>query len=294
MNRGIAWALASVLVAGVASAQPPNRSKELFERAGRAMDAGRYDEACPLLEESERLVPASGTEFNLGDCYEHTNRLFEASTLFARAAESATAMGRADRADRAKKREAALQPRLPRLVLMIASRAPGLVIEQNGERIDLARAGEPRVLPPGTYAIRASAPGKTPWTATATLVYDGAPSVVPVPELVSAPVPVVQARRAAPPPASDPQRTVAFVLAGAGVLAAGTGLVTGGAAWVNRQDAGYDHVERVNARAADFATASTISFAVAGVALVAAAVVWLTDPRAARRFAGGPALTLGM
>jgi hypothetical protein len=47
-------------------------------------------------------------------------------------------------------------------------------------------------------------------------------------------------------------------------------------------------------RAGHVATASTISFAVAGVAIVAAAVVWLTDPRAARRFGSVGPLTWGM
>ena len=57
-------ALVSVALAGPAAGQPPppTRGQALFDEAKELMAASRYGEACPKLEESQRLIVRSITE----------------------------------------------------------------------------------------------------------------------------------------------------------------------------------------------------------------------------------------
>lgn len=54
----------------------------LFDEARALMAAGQAAEACPKLEESQRLDPGSGTLMNLARCYEQTNRIATAWSTY--------------------------------------------------------------------------------------------------------------------------------------------------------------------------------------------------------------------
>ena len=58
----------------------------LFEEARALVKQGKYEVACPVFESSYQLDPAIGTELNLADCYEHTNKLEPARKLYDEAA----------------------------------------------------------------------------------------------------------------------------------------------------------------------------------------------------------------
>ena len=83
------------------------------------MSAGKYDDACPKLEESQRLAPAIGTKFNLADCYEHTGRLASAWAAFLSVAASAKNANQGAREKAARDRAAALEPKLSRLAVVV-------------------------------------------------------------------------------------------------------------------------------------------------------------------------------
>lgn len=55
-------------IAGDALADDKERSKQLFEQGVSQMEAKKYDSACPLLEESQRVAPFPGTLFTLAEC----------------------------------------------------------------------------------------------------------------------------------------------------------------------------------------------------------------------------------
>ena len=78
MRRLLACAVvfsASVTTAG-ARADDANASSadRLFNEANGLVQTGHYAEACPKFEQSQKLDPAIGTQFNLADCFEHVGR----------------------------------------------------------------------------------------------------------------------------------------------------------------------------------------------------------------------------
>src|SRR6188768_4533635 len=73
-------------------------AESLFDDGLKAMKSGHFAEACPKLEESERIDPAIGTLLYLGECYEKTGRTASAWATFREAASLANTSNQADRA----------------------------------------------------------------------------------------------------------------------------------------------------------------------------------------------------
>src|SRR5438034_1147130 len=89
-----AYGVSAVLAIGLATAPARAQSSEAkaaaeasFEEARQLVLAGHFAEACPKLEASQRLDPAPGTELNLADCYEKTDRFASAWGMFQQAAD---------------------------------------------------------------------------------------------------------------------------------------------------------------------------------------------------------------
>ena len=228
------------------SATDSAAAQALFEEARTLLKAGRAAEACPKLEESQRLDPGSGTLLNLARCYEQMGRVASAWNKYLEAASSAAAAGNAARESEARQRAAALRPRLPKLVITVASEAkdtPGLVVTRDGERVGAAQWGLAIPADPGDHTITASAPGRATWQAVTAVSGVGTTVAITVPALaVSAPEApptraVTSAPAAAPPPvvvATEPapsglgtRRTLALVAGGIGVVGIGVGTVFG-------------------------------------------------------------------
>lgn len=227
-----------------------NLAQSLFEQARQLMGAGRFEEACPKLEESQRLDPGGGTQLNLGLCHEKQGKIATAWTDFKGALSLARRDGRQERAAAAEERIAALEPRLPWLTLAVAGAAEGEQVTLDGAAVGKAAWGSPIAIDPGTHVLSASAFGRKPWSGTVSVVV-GEKLRVSIPELettTTAPslVPTVVpspnstpelARTAVPPPNSAPElarsarpsgrNTAAWIIGGTGVVALGIGTIFG-------------------------------------------------------------------
>lgn len=137
----------------------------LFDQGRELMERGRPEEACPRFEESERLESGLGTQFNLADCYEAVGRVASAYTLFLEVAARAKAAGQTRREQVARERAAAVEAKLPTLVISVAPGQPGDVqIERDGSLVGSPQLGLAVPIDPGKHQVRAFGPGVVPWT----------------------------------------------------------------------------------------------------------------------------------
>ena len=130
---------ASVVVLGVLLASPQARAqaedqaaaRSLFDEGRKLMKAGKYDDACPKLEAASKLYASAGILLNLGDCFEKIGRTASAWTEFGQSAAVADRADRRDQAAEAKRRQAALEPKLARLTIHVPREVPGLVVSRD-------------------------------------------------------------------------------------------------------------------------------------------------------------------
>ncbi|HEY2407118.1 MAG TPA: hypothetical protein VGI10_14000 [Polyangiaceae bacterium] len=278
-------ALAQTNPADAASAQA------LYDQGKRLMNDGKFEEACPKLEVSQRLDPATGTQFHLADCWEHVGRTASAWATFLDVAAEAKNSGRADREQLARARAAALEPRLSRLTLSVAGTPPpGLELRRDGALVPQAMWGAPVPVDLGVHKLVASAPGRKTWEKQLNVATEGANVAETVPEL-----PVGESQPAQPtspqplaarPASHSAQRTIGLVTAGAGVVSLGIAGVLGLSAKSKFSDAKSqcaqgcdDKGAATNRDALSEGNLATIFF---GFGLGLAAVgggLWLTAPK---------------
>lgn len=273
-------------IAASASADDKATAETLFLRAKQLEKDGDLASACPLYEASYRADPGLGALLNTANCHEAIGKTGSAWAEFREAAELATRRNDA-RAAFAQRRAAALEPRLVRLRVVAPA---GVTVRRDG--VDMTSVvNEPLVLDPGAYTLAAEAAGHRAWSSTIEVSRAGETVSVRIPALERI-VEAAPVATAAPRPSStSARRTWAFVVGGAGIAVAATGLVFGGYAYrewrASRDgcddsgvcnDAGRAHI--ASSRSA--ATKSTL-FVAGGGALVATAVVLLwTAPRTER------------
>jgi hypothetical protein len=282
-------------------------AEELFQDGKRLLKAGRTREACEAFEGSQRLEPRPSTLLNLADCRERNGQLATAWVLYLEAASAARAgAGRADLEESARKKAAAVQPRVSQLVVQVpdASRAPGLAITRDGAPIDPALWNRAQPLDGGSYVIAARAPGRELWSMKVDVAAAGGQHAVSVPRLpaspAQAPAPAAPASASPAPgpgdgaaaearrPAGMPaRRKVALGLASAAAagLAGAIALELSGRSTYARyeelttpspeRDALYDRANRKHQLAQGLAAGGA-------AAAVAAVVLWVTAPSSAR------------
>jgi hypothetical protein len=231
-RRSLLPVLAALLLSRPALAQPSGaQARALFREARELMNRERYAEACPKFEESMRLDRGIGTQFNLAHCWEKLGRTVSAWALFLDVASAAHEQNQRKREAAARERAAALEAHLPHLRIDVAEPVDGLEVQRSGETVGRAAWGTSMPIDPGTYRIEASAPGKEPWSTSVDVPSTGGTLSLQIPALVDIekPEPVAIAMAEAPERdarAESPgggRTAVAWVLAGVGVAAAGTG-----------------------------------------------------------------------
>lgn len=303
------WGLAGGIGLGLAlqgvsaRAQGADQSataEALFQEARAKLQAGQTQQACPLLEASQRVDAAIGTQLLLAHCYEQLGKTASAWALF-REVES-LAGDRADRRNLARLRADDLEQRLSKLVVSVEPALPhgvergALRIERDESLLPVASLELPVPVDPGEHRVRVSGAGIQVWQQV--VVVPAGPSITTlvVRDLLLAPKADPAAASAAPrrvngerdrnvsgSPQNEQDKSWGPLLTGgAGVLGLA---VAGGFAWA-AQDAydaslGHCRQERVcteagvelRSQAYSRATWATVS-GVAGVGLLAAATLW--------------------
>jgi tetratricopeptide (TPR) repeat protein len=240
-RTGLACAL--WLVAGAAHADKITDAEELFRRAKGLMAENKYEPACTLLEESERLDPQMGTLLNLAICHENIGKLASAWGEFRAVEQQARAANREDRVKLAHERAVKLEPRLSHIKILVPSdvKVPGLVVKIDGEvKGEPLWSGVP--VDPGTRTLEATAPGKRPARLQVKVDEDGALVSVTVPKLEDEPVPkpTLHVDRLAMDEeyaANRSRRTTGLVVGAMGVAAMAVGGAFGVLAITRNEDA---------------------------------------------------------
>jgi hypothetical protein len=314
-TTGIALAIAAALALGgrparAQGADDKAAAESLFDEGKKLFLEKKFAEACPRLESSQRLDPGIGTLLYLADCYEGLGRVASAWATFREAAGAARAANQGERETVARSRAALLEPKLFKLTVAVPAGAPAsLKVTRNDAdvRREVWNADVP--VDPGAYTLRATAPGKKPWSLQIQIPAGPGAQTVTVPPLEDEPVqappptppPVVVAPppAAPPPPAGSPgksQRIAGGVVTGVGGLSLAIGAVMGLLASSKNSDAktACPNIPCSNQTGVDdshqagtFADASTGLFVVGGAAAVAGVIVILTAPR--RASASSPA-----
>jgi hypothetical protein len=121
------------------------------------------------------MDPAVGTLLNLGDCNERRGRVASAWGNYRAAQSLALTRNDPNRADFAKKKADAIQPKLSTLTVAVQQPEPGLKVLRDGNLVDDGAWGTAIPVDPGPHTIEASAPGKKSVTLKVT-VPEGSPS----------------------------------------------------------------------------------------------------------------------
>lgn len=299
----LGFGFAMLCVSGSAWANDRASAQALFDAGKKLVAAGDYEHACPKFEESQRLDPATGTLFNLADCYERQGRLATAWATFLQAGMRAKAAGQQNRVQVAHDRAESLASRVPKLVLLVggADRTPALEVKRDGELIGKAQWGEPIPVDPGTHLISAAAPGRKPWSQSVSLAI-GAKVSVAIPELVSddapaaepAAEPVAPSKQPRPAPvqpvtpasrsALGTRRTLAIVSGSIGLVGVGVGSWFGLQAISKHKQASDAcpslcrdaHDQGLWDDATRAGNISTIAFIAGGLGLAGGALLWFT------------------
>jgi hypothetical protein len=305
MQRQFRWAAYVVFVVSGAIASTSRaegradvaRAETLFQAGRQLMREGRYAEACPQLEESQKLDPAPGTRLNLADCWEHTGRTASAQREFLALAQSSERSGETERAAIARERAKQLENRLTKLTLLVPkeARVPGLTLLCNAVAVDEADWDHAQAVDPGHFVIEARAPGRRSYKNDFSLPGDAAVHTLSIPVLLPDAAPASSSSGAGTASRAQWLQRGGLGLAGLGVVGIALGSVFGVRAvslYHRSQDEGCDARDVCTPRALETrrsavqsGNVSTVSFVAGGLLLAGGAglYVWGSRERATQQ-----------
>ncbi|HWA73271.1 MAG TPA: hypothetical protein VG937_13075 [Polyangiaceae bacterium] len=292
-------------------------AEALFDDGLKLMKANRFAEACPKLEDSQRVDPGIGTLLYLAECYEKLGKTASAWATFREAASSAGAAGQTDREKNAKQRASRLEAKLSYVTLRVpreVSELKGLKVRLGSAELGAGVFGIATPADPGESKLEVSADGHDTYSIVLQ-IEAGKRYDVSIPQLREQPAPPVGVEPAVPatptaqtlpastatptpttstpPPATQPPsgsslKTVGLVLGGVGVVGLGVGSFFGLKAISQINDAKDESCARsICQEQADLdktkdantaATISNIAFVAGGASLVGGALLFFLAP----------------
>jgi hypothetical protein len=270
-------ACVSVLVVGGATTRPayagdPAAAREQVKLGYLLAQDGKCEAAIPHFVESLKLDPKAITLINLASCEEKTARLADALGHWVDARARAQTEGNAAIEGEAERRARALEPRLPKLTVVVPGAPPDVEVTRDGIVLGAASMGVPLPVNPGAHALVVHAKGHEDRAESVTLAEGESKRA----ELAMGP-PRKEAPRASVSPAPAPTTTTTSPLVwigfGTAVVGLGVGAATGlmafGKASTAKDECPGDQCTPAGLDAVDsgrtLATVSTIGFIVGGV-----------------------------
>jgi hypothetical protein len=272
------------------------RAEQLFNDAKKLLEQNDVPKACASFAESQQLDPQLGTLLNLALCHEREGKDASAWTEFTGVVSLATRTGQAKRAEFAKERAHALEPKLSRVRFDTTQLPKTASVSIDGTAVDRNVLDEtPVPLDPGPHAIVIVAQGRKRETLTVDVARGPATATFRLPALSNEEVTALPA--ASPPPTiSQPTKEESSSLstmqwagigtAGVGAVAVVVGTVFGLSAASLKDDSGCGETcttpgARTLGEARDAGAVSTIAFISGGVFIAAgAAMFFLFAPSA--------------
>src|SRR5262245_41928754 len=237
--RAALLALILVLISASAVAQGDAAAAEQLYKEGKALaKKGDYAAACPKFEASYKLDRGLGTLLNLADCHEQVGKKATAWAEWNEAVDLAK-RDNDKRVKYAEERRDKIEPRLSKLKVEVKNPVASLSVYRNDTPIDSATYGSALAVDPGTVTLTVRRGDKTLKTETvqakegetAAASFDLAAIDKEFPAAVGETPTATPSSTSAPPPTSGPndrppprqvsssQKTIGFVVGGAGVAA---------------------------------------------------------------------------
>ncbi|WP_437492541.1 hypothetical protein WME75_18250 [Sorangium sp. So ce1014] len=163
---------ASALLWGRQVAAEESAAEKLFREGRALLVEQRFAEACPKLEESQRLEPSLGTKLNVAYCHERLGAVATAWVGFQEALTTARTEGDAAREAFARSRIEAIAPRVPWLRVRVSAGDAGadqLAILIDGAALDPVAWDKELPVDPGEHVVAAAHRGEVFWQTTVTL-----------------------------------------------------------------------------------------------------------------------------
>lgn len=169
---GLAVSFGLVLASeGTALAQPKTSAGDgalaeaLFRDAKALMQQNKHAEACPKLEESQRLDPGGGTQLTLALCYEGAGRFASAWAAFSEALTTAKRDNRPERAKIAQDKIDAVAAKMAYLTVVVPPEVASLSpeVKRDGSVLRPTVWGSAIPVDPGEHVVEVTASGKKKW-----------------------------------------------------------------------------------------------------------------------------------
>jgi hypothetical protein len=163
-------------------------AQKLYEQATSLMDAQKYADACPKLEQVTELVPSGlGGHEALGQCYEALGRFGSAWEQYTVAESLAHSKSESQRAVDMAAKAKALEPKVAKITIGVPKElqdVDGLTISRDGKNQEKALWNTPLPVDTGAHVIKVQAPGRIAWSKEVMVLADGAMLTVELPQLV--------------------------------------------------------------------------------------------------------------
>jgi hypothetical protein len=289
------WVTFSVL--GMLTVASPARAEHhtdagaaqaLFERGRIAAQRGDLVQACNAFEESQRLDPGAGTLMNWAMCEARQNKLASAWQHFNEAAQLLQPGD--DRTGFVRAQLRSLEPRLPRLTLLLSANMPSDAhVSRNGKELSEASVGAATPLDPGQVELVVTAAGHQT-RRTLVELHEGEQLQLTLEPGAELAAPLNTAAPARAPATSNLQRNLGLTFVAAGSLGVGLGLASG-VIVAARQRTADQHCpnhqcDDAGLRAADsgerWLVVNTLSWSLGAAALLSGGVLLFVAPERKR------------